>query len=110
MRHHRYLPFVASNANGGDRVAGETNRDVGINGDTNACENPSKLGVVRALDFVAAELIGGAALTRATADVRYISISQKKKIFVEKNVLPRGRSSKGTSNESNNNECLGEHF
>ena len=79
MRHHRHLPFVASNANGGDGVAGETNRDVGINGDTDACKDPSKLGVVRALNFVAAELIGGAALTRATADVGYMSISQKKK-------------------------------
>ena len=110
MSHHRHLPFVASNANGGDGVAGETNRNIGVNGDTNACKNPSKLGVVRALDFVAAELIGSAALTRATTGVGYMSISQKKYIFIEKNVLPRGRSSKGTSNESNNNECLGEHF
>ena len=110
MRHHRHLPFVASNANGGDGVAGETNRDVGINRDTDACKNPSKLGVVRALDFVTAELIRSAALTRAAADVGYMLTTQKKEIFVEKNVLPRGRSSKSTSNESNNNECLGEHF
>ena len=110
MRHHRHLPFVASNANGGDGVAGETNRDIGVDGDTDACKNPSKLRVVRALDFVTAELIRSAALTRAAADVGYMSTTQKKEIFAEKNVLPRGRSSKSTSNESNNNECLGEHF
>ena len=107
MGDHHHLPFVTSNADNSDGVASETDRDVSVNRDTEARNNPSNLGVVRALDLVTAELILGAALTRTIGYA--LTRNQKKKITVEKN--SPGRSSENASNESSNNEeGLREHF
>ena len=76
MRFQCHLPLVASSRNDGDRGAGETNRNISVDGDTEARNNLSNLRVVRALDAVAAQLIGSAALTRAIGCV--LTLNKKK--------------------------------